>query len=278
VIATVERQLGPIALLVNNAGIAGEGGLTWVQRAERWWEVFEVNVLGALLCSRAALPGMRARGRGRIVNVASNAAFMSLAEGPVDRIGSAYMASKAAVVRFSEALDSEARAEGVRVFAISPGTVKSEMTASIFLEEWDDPAFWNAGRAIGRADRVHRHGCARRTRGPVRPRRGTTTGGRSPRRRRRSSRPTATRSACGRPGTPRWDQRSMPSMMSEAFTTAVTSEPAWIPSSRTASTVTEATSRTPPASRTTLAIASPCVMLVTRAGIWLRALSFMRAA
>jgi NAD(P)-dependent dehydrogenase (short-subunit alcohol dehydrogenase family) len=141
-IATVECQLGPIALLVNNAGIAGEGGATWDQSAESWWEVFEVNVLGTLLCSRAALPGMRARGRGRIVNVASNAAFMSLAEGPVDRIGSAYMASKAAVVRFSEALDSEARAEGVRVFAISPGTVKSEMTASIFLEEWDDPAFW----------------------------------------------------------------------------------------------------------------------------------------
>jgi 3-oxoacyl-[acyl-carrier protein] reductase len=141
-IATVERTLGPIALLVNNAGIAGGGGATWDQSAESWWEVFEVNVLGTLLCSRAALPAMRARGEGRIVNVASNAAFMSLARGPAGRIGSAYMASKAAVVRFSEALDSEARADGVRVFAISPGTVKSEMTASIFREQWDDPAFW----------------------------------------------------------------------------------------------------------------------------------------
>ena len=62
-------------------------------------------------------------------------------------------------------------------------------------------------------------------------------------------------------------------MTSEALTTAVTSEPSFRPSSRTASTVMEATRRTPPASRTTLAIASPCVMPVTRAGIWFRALS-----
>jgi 3-oxoacyl-[acyl-carrier protein] reductase len=141
-IATVERELGPITLLVNNAGSAGEGGDTWDQSAETWWQVFEVNMLGTLLCSRAVMPGMRERGHGRIVNIASNAAFMSLADGPVERIGSAYMASKAAVVRFSEALASEARADGIQVFAISPGTVKSEMTASIFLTEWDDPAFW----------------------------------------------------------------------------------------------------------------------------------------
>jgi NAD(P)-dependent dehydrogenase (short-subunit alcohol dehydrogenase family) len=99
-------------------------------------------MLGTLLCSRAVMPGMRERGHGRIINIASNAAFMSLAAGPVERIGSAYMASKAAVVRFSEALASEARADGIQVFAISPGTVKSEMTAWIFAAEWDDPAFW----------------------------------------------------------------------------------------------------------------------------------------
>lgn len=143
-IATVERQLGPITLLVNNAGSAGEGGDTWDQSAESWWRVFEVNVLGTLLCSRAVMPGMRARGRGRIVNIASNAAFMSLADGPIERIGSAYMASKAAVVRFSEALASEARADGIQVFAISPGTVKSEMTAAIFQAQWDDASFWTA--------------------------------------------------------------------------------------------------------------------------------------
>jgi 3-oxoacyl-[acyl-carrier protein] reductase len=141
-IAAVERELGPISLLVNNAGSAGEGGDTWNQSAESWWQVFEVNMLGTLLCSRAVMPGMCDRGQGRIINIASNAAFMSLQAGPVDQIGSAYMASKAAVVRFSEALASEARAQGVQVFAISPGTVKSDMTAGIFLAQWDDPTFW----------------------------------------------------------------------------------------------------------------------------------------
>ena len=146
-VATVERELGPITLLVNNAGSAGEGGDTWDQSAASWWRVFEVNVLGTLLCSNAVMPGMRASGHGRIVNVASNAAFMSLADGPVEGIGSAYMASKAAVIRFSEALDSEARADGVRVFAISPGTVKTEMSAPIFQDEWDDPGFWTPPEA-----------------------------------------------------------------------------------------------------------------------------------
>jgi 3-oxoacyl-[acyl-carrier protein] reductase len=141
-IATVERELGPITLLVNNAGSGGEGGDTWDQTAGAWWQVFEVNVLGTLLCSRAVIPGMRARGHGRIVNVASNAAFFSLADGPVEAISSAYMASKAAVVRFSEALASEARADGIQVFAISPGTVKTDMAAAIFQAEWDDPSFW----------------------------------------------------------------------------------------------------------------------------------------
>ena len=142
-VARIESELGPLGLLVNNAGVAGAGGFTWAQDADQWWRVFEVNVLGTFLCSRAALTGMRARKAGRIVNVASNAAFFSLDDGPEERISAAYMASKAAVVRFTEALASEARADGVQVFAISPGTVKSEMTAAIFADEWDDDALWS---------------------------------------------------------------------------------------------------------------------------------------
>ena len=140
---TVERELGPLSLLINNAGIAGDGGFSWEQPADRWWQVFEVNMLGTFLCCRAARPGMRARGHGRIVNVSSNAAFYAL-DGDLDpRISSAYLASKAAVVRFSEALAAEARADGVRVFAISPGMVKSDMTAAIFEAEWNDGEIWS---------------------------------------------------------------------------------------------------------------------------------------
>jgi NAD(P)-dependent dehydrogenase (short-subunit alcohol dehydrogenase family) len=142
-IATVERELGPLSLLINNAGISGDSGYSWEQVPDRWWQVFEVNVLGMFLCCRAALPYMRSRGHGRIVNISSNAAFFSLAGGTDPRISSAYMASKAAVIRFSEALAAEARPDGVQVFAISPGTVKSDMTAAIFKAEWDDEELWS---------------------------------------------------------------------------------------------------------------------------------------
>ena len=75
-IATVERELGPIDLLVNNAGIGLGGSLPWEEDPADWWHVFEINVLGAYLCSRAVLPGMIERGRGRIVNTGSGASYL----------------------------------------------------------------------------------------------------------------------------------------------------------------------------------------------------------
>ena len=142
-IAQVESELGPIDLLVNNAGLAGRGGVTWAQEPADWWRVFEVNVLGLFLCSRAVMPVMASRGAGHIVNVSSNAAFFEIDDESVGVIGSAYMASKAAVVRFTEAFAAEAKPFGVRVFAISPGTVKTEMTVEVFADEWDDPELWS---------------------------------------------------------------------------------------------------------------------------------------
>ena len=56
---------------------------------------------------------------------------------------SAYMASKAAVMRFTDALATETAADGISVFAISPGTVKTEMTAGLFAALWDEPGIWS---------------------------------------------------------------------------------------------------------------------------------------
>src|SRR5688500_733562 len=97
-VETVERELGPIDLLVNNAGIGLGGPLPWEQDPADWWHVFEVNVLGAYLCSRAVLPGMVERGRGRIVNTGSGASYLPNAG------ATAYGASKAALGRFGELL------------------------------------------------------------------------------------------------------------------------------------------------------------------------------
>jgi 3-oxoacyl-[acyl-carrier protein] reductase len=132
-------ELGELDLLVNNAGIAGEQRLAWEEDIDEWWHVFEVNVLGAFLCSRAALPGMVGRGGGRIVNVSSGAAYLPMPAGV--GLGTPYGASKAALSRFTEALDGQTRQHGVRAFHISPGLVRTEMSASAFGDDapWTPP-------------------------------------------------------------------------------------------------------------------------------------------
>ena len=129
----VERwfaETGTPDLLVNNAGIAIWEETAWEMKPEEWWHVLEVNVLGVYLCCRAAIPGMLERGSGRIVNVASGAAYLP------GTTSTAYSASKAGVHRFSETL--AAQLEGrIPVFSISPGLVRTEMT-----DEFGDDAPW----------------------------------------------------------------------------------------------------------------------------------------
>jgi NAD(P)-dependent dehydrogenase (short-subunit alcohol dehydrogenase family) len=122
-----EDSLGPIDVLINNAGDVKPFGPLWETDAEEWWRSFEVNLRGPLLCTRAVLPGMIARRRGRIVNVSSRAATVSAP------FYSSYVASKTALVRFTECIALEAKPHGVTMFAISPGTVRTAM-ASYSLE------------------------------------------------------------------------------------------------------------------------------------------------
>ena len=99
----VEADLGPIDLLVANAGIGTPEGTTWDAPVEAWWHVFEVNVLGVHLCCRAVIPGMLRRGAGRIVITGSGAAYL-----PGTR-RAAYPASKVAVWRYGETLAGSSR-------------------------------------------------------------------------------------------------------------------------------------------------------------------------
>jgi 3-oxoacyl-[acyl-carrier protein] reductase len=134
-VAAVERELGHIDALVNNAGIASREPSAWEVDPSDWWHVFEVNVLGAYLCSRAVLTGMLDRGRGRIVNTGSGAAYL-----PGSR-STAYSASKAALYRFGETLAAQLQSHGIPVFTISPGLVRSEMTEDVFPDDapWTPP-------------------------------------------------------------------------------------------------------------------------------------------
>jgi len=129
----VERMLaaaGPIDLLVANAGVA-LWEESWETDPDEWWHVFEVNVLGAYLTCRLALPGMIERGGGRIVITGSGSSYL-----PGSTSG-AYSASKAAVGRFGETLALAVADHGVKVFVISPGLVKTEMTGN-----FSDDAPW----------------------------------------------------------------------------------------------------------------------------------------
>lgn len=121
VVAEVERQLGRIDLLVNNAGIFRALGPIAEVDPDEWWREIEINVRGTYLCAHAVLPGMLARQQGRIINMASVAGLQSL---PTT---SAYCASKTAVIRLTESLALETGDQGVRVFAMHPGTVRTPM-------------------------------------------------------------------------------------------------------------------------------------------------------
>ena len=122
-IAAIERDAGPVDLLVNNAAVISPLGPVWEVAAEDWWRLLEINLFGTFICARAVLTGMTRRGHGRIVNVASGAGI----ESPPYLSG--YVASKAAVIRLSEELAAETERYGVAVFAIDPGWMSTAMTA-----------------------------------------------------------------------------------------------------------------------------------------------------
>ena len=129
----VERMLavaGPIDLLVANAGVALWED-SWETDPDEWWHVFEVNVLGTYLTCRLALPGMIERGAGRIVITGSGASYLP------GTTSAAYSASKAAVGRFGEVLAAQVAEHGLKVFVISPGLVRTEMT-----DRFSDDAPW----------------------------------------------------------------------------------------------------------------------------------------
>jgi NAD(P)-dependent dehydrogenase (short-subunit alcohol dehydrogenase family) len=123
-----ERQLGSVSALVNNAGITGGFSRVAALTAETLARVFAVNVTGTILCSREAVRRMSTRSGGAggaIVNVSSQAA----------KIGGAgewvhYAASKGAVDTFTIGLAREVATEGIRVNAVSPGLISTELHAA----------------------------------------------------------------------------------------------------------------------------------------------------
>jgi 3-oxoacyl-[acyl-carrier protein] reductase len=141
-VEATEHELGPIELLVANAGIGIRDGATWELPIDEWWRVQQVNVLGVHLSTRAVIPRMLGRGRGRIVITGSGAAYLPGGQ------QTAYATSKAAVCRYGETLANEL-AGRIPVFFFSPGLVRTEMT-----ERWGDDAPWTPPELAPRLVRV----------------------------------------------------------------------------------------------------------------------------
>ncbi|MGW3957566.1 SDR family oxidoreductase [Streptomyces sp. NPDC004752] len=131
---TAQERLGPVTGLVNNAGVSGPLGRLADTDTADLRRVVEVNLLGTLLCSRRAARLMAGRGEGVIVNVSSGAATLG---SPGEYVH--YAATKAAVDALTVGLAKELGPDGVRVNAVAPGAIDTEMHA-----------------AMGDPDRAHR--------------------------------------------------------------------------------------------------------------------------
>lgn len=121
VVKAAEERFGPLAVLVNNAGVAGPFGPVWVVDPDEWWAAEAVHVRGAFLYMNAVLPGMVERRSGHIITIAAYAG---------QRVAphlSAYCVAKNAQMRLTEHVAAEAKDYGVSAFAIEPGTVITEL-------------------------------------------------------------------------------------------------------------------------------------------------------
>jgi NAD(P)-dependent dehydrogenase (short-subunit alcohol dehydrogenase family) len=123
--ARVERDRGPVDVLVSAAGVYGERVGFLAADPDLWWDVLRANVRGPALCARQVLPQMVARGRGHVVNINSRAATWD----DPGQSSVAYSTSKAALARFTSALAAELTGTGVVVLDLSPGMVRTRMTA-----------------------------------------------------------------------------------------------------------------------------------------------------
>jgi NAD(P)-dependent dehydrogenase (short-subunit alcohol dehydrogenase family) len=148
-VATAVEHFGGLDILVNNAGIQLQKSLEDTSEAE-WDEVMAINVKGIFLCTRAALPALRRRGGGSVINIGSYDGFVA------DPNFSAYCASKGAVAALTRAIAVDLGKDGIRCNVICPGWIETEMVED-YIAHLPDPAAARASIAglhpVGRTGR-----------------------------------------------------------------------------------------------------------------------------
>ena len=128
-VTRAEARFGAFDVLINNASVLGHRGSLIDQPIDAWRAALDVNLTGALIATRAVLPGMRARGAGSIINVSSGV-------GDRPRAGwGAYAVSKAALEALTWNLALEERETGVRANVVDPGAMRTDMRRSAYPAE-----------------------------------------------------------------------------------------------------------------------------------------------
>ncbi len=128
-VAHAQEWGGRLDAVVNNAGI-GWHGPTHTMPVDAWRRLMNVNLTGVFLFTRAALPVMIAQRHGHIINIASGAGRLGMAE------SAAYSASKFGVIGFTEAVGLEVRQSGVKVSVVEPGSVRTEFSDNMARRDW----------------------------------------------------------------------------------------------------------------------------------------------
>jgi acetoacetyl-CoA reductase len=123
-IAKVEAELGPIDVLVNNAGITKDGFFHKMSQ-EQWEEVIRVDLSSLFYMTRPVIEGMRSRGFGRVINISS----INGQKGQAGQVN--YSAAKAGMIGFTKALAQEGAMKGVTVNCVAPGYIDTDMVAAV---------------------------------------------------------------------------------------------------------------------------------------------------
>jgi 3-oxoacyl-[acyl-carrier protein] reductase len=126
--STIERELGPVELLVLNAGIIMKAPLEAMSLKD-WRRIIDVNLTGAFICAKRAMPGMRQAGYGRVVAIGSSAGITGAGAAPPPL--AAYAASKAGIMALTKSIAGEYAPFGVTANALAPTLIETEMSAGI---------------------------------------------------------------------------------------------------------------------------------------------------
>jgi acetoacetyl-CoA reductase len=123
-IAKVEAELGPVDVLVNNAGVTKDGFFHKMTQ-EQWDEVIRIDLSSLFYMTRPVIDGMRARGFGRVINITS----INGQKGQAGQVN--YSAAKAGMIGFTKALAQEGASKGVTVNCVAPGYIDTDMVAAV---------------------------------------------------------------------------------------------------------------------------------------------------